>query len=251
MTGTDVAGAADALRALHVPGDPLVVPNAWDVSSARVIAEAGYPAVATTSAAVAGALGFGDGHDLPADVAYGAVRRIAAGVDVPVTADVERGYGLPPAEVAARLVEAGAAGCNLEDSDPSTTAMVGLAEQVGFLAAVRAADAHLVINARVDSWLHGDGSFADAVARARAYFEAGADCVYPIRIPADRVAEFVAAVDGRPVNVAHGPGSPTPAELAALGVARVSFGPGLHNLVMRQLTRIVTAMKDGGSPYQG
>ncbi|MFE2755543.1 isocitrate lyase/phosphoenolpyruvate mutase family protein [Actinosynnema sp. NPDC059335] len=248
MTRTE---KAKALRALHVPGTPLVVPNAWDVSSARAIAEAGYPAVATTSVAVAGALGFKDGHDMPADVAYEAVRRIAAAVDVPVTVDVERGYDVPAAEVAARLAEAGAAGCNLEDSDPSTARVLDVAEQVEFLSAVRAADADLVINARVDTWIHGDKSFDDAVARARAYFDAGADCVYPIRIPADRVADFVAAVDGRPVNVAHGPGSPTPAELAPLGVARVSFGPGLHNIVMKRLKEIVTAMQDGGSPYRG
>ncbi|MEU4443719.1 isocitrate lyase/phosphoenolpyruvate mutase family protein [Actinosynnema sp. NPDC050801] len=254
MTETRVTrtGPAQALRALHVPGDPLVLPNVWDVASARVVAEAGYPALATASAAVTAALGFRDGHGMPADEAFAAVRRIAAAVDVPVTADVERGYGLPPAQVAARLAEAGAVGCNLEDSDPATATMVELAEQADFLAAVRAADHDLVINARVDVYLHGDGSFEDGVRRALAYFEAGADCVYPLRLPADRIAEFVEAVGGRPVNIGHGPGTPGPAELGALGVARVSFGPGLHNLLMNRLKSIVADIKrDGGSPYGG
>ncbi|MFI9007700.1 isocitrate lyase/phosphoenolpyruvate mutase family protein [Actinosynnema sp. NPDC053489] len=252
MTRTDVTEAAKALRALHVPGTPLVVPNAWDVSSARVFAEAGHPVVATTSVAVAAALGFQDGHDMPADVAFDAVRRIAAAVDVPVTTDIERGYDLPPAEIAARLAEAGASGCNLEDSDPRTKAMIDVAEQADFLAAVRAADADVVINARIDEFLNGPGSFDDAVRRAEAYFEAGADCVFPMRLPGNRVAEFVEAVGRRPVNVGHGPGAPTPNDLAPLGVARVSFGPGLHNvLMMKALKKMATDMLDGGSPYRG
>lgn len=252
MTRTDLTEATKALRALHVPGKPLVVPNAWDVSSARVFAEAGHPVVATTSVAVAAALGFADGHDMPADVAFDAVRRIAAAVDLPVTTDIERGYDLPPARIAERLAEVGAAGCNLEDSDPRTKAMVEVGEQADFLAAVRAGDADLVINARIDEFLHGGKSFDDAVRRAQAYFDAGADCVYPMRLPGDQVAAFVEAVGGRPVNIAHGPGSPTPNDLAALGVARVSFGPGLHNvLMMKQLKKMATTMLDGSSPYGG
>ncbi|WP_367128146.1 isocitrate lyase/phosphoenolpyruvate mutase family protein [Saccharothrix sp. HUAS TT1] len=250
--GSDLSGAAKALRALHVPGAPVVLPNAWDVSSARVLAEAGYPAVATASAAVTAALGYRDGHGMPADEAFAAVRRIASAVDVPVTADIERGYDLPPARIAARLAEAGAVGCNLEDSDPAARTMVGLAEQVDFLAAVRAADPDLVINARIDVHVNGDGNFDETVRRALAYFEAGADCVFPLFLPADKVAAFVQAVGGRPVNIGHGPGSPSPARLTELGVARVSFGPGLHNLLMRQLRSIVGDIKrDGGSPYGG
>ena len=250
MTRTGVTEAAKALRALHVPGDPLVVPNAWDVPSARVIAEAGHPVVATTSVAVAASLGFADGHDMPADVAFEAARRIAAAVDVPVTTDIERGYDLPPARIAERLAAAGVAGCNLEDSDPRAKSMVEVAEQVEFLAAVRAANPDLVINARIDEFLNGGRSLDEAVRRAVAYFEAGVDCVFPIAMPADLVAGFVEAVGRRPVNIGHGPGSPAPNELAPLGVARVSFGPGLHNTVMKQLAKIVTDMKDGGSPYR-
>ncbi|RKT55045.1 isocitrate lyase/PEP mutase family protein [Saccharothrix australiensis] len=245
-SGAGKAGAA-ALRALHVPGDPLVLPNVWDAASARVVAGV-FPAVATASAAVAPALGHLDGEDAPADEVFAAVARVARAVDVPVTADVERGYGLPPAEVAARLAEAGAVGCNLEDSDPATQRLVGQEEQVEFLGAVRAADPDLVINARVDVFLHGSRSFDEGVARARAYLAAGADCVYPIFLPAGSAREFCRAVGG-PVNLGHGPGQPTPAELGRLGAARVSFGPGLHRLLLAHLTELVTGIRDGRSPF--
>lgn len=248
VTDNPLPAKAAALRALHVPGDPVVLPNAWDAASARVLAEAGYPAIATASAAVSAALGYRDGHHMPADEAFAALRRVTAAVDVPVTADVERGYGLPPARLAERLAEAGAVGCNLEDSDPATQRLLGPAEQADFLAAVRAADPHLVINARVDVFAHGDGSLDEAVRRARAYLEAGADCVYPIGLPADHIRAFVDAV-GAPVNHYHAPGTPTPAEAAALGVARVSFGPGMQRLLLARLRELVTDIRAGGSPY--
>jgi 2-methylisocitrate lyase-like PEP mutase family enzyme len=234
VTRADVS-AAQALRALHVPGRPLLLTNVWDAGSARVVAEAGYPAVATASAALTAANGYRDGHDMPADEAFAAVRRITRAVDVPVTADVERGYGLPPAQIAARLAEAGAVGCNLEDSDPVTEAMVEVAEQVDFLAAVRAADPDLVINARVDVHLRG-GSFEEGVRRALAYFDAGADCVFPIGLPGPDVARFVEAVGRRPVNVGFDPDQPAQAES---GVARLSFGPRLYRTVMAEFRDIV------------
>ncbi|CCH31484.1 isocitrate lyase/phosphoenolpyruvate mutase family protein [Actinosynnema sp. NPDC047251] len=242
------AALAAALRALHVPGDPVVLPNVWDAASARVVAAA-FPAVATASAAVSASLGFPDGEGLPADEAFAAVARVVRAVDVPVTADVERGYRLPPAEIAARLADAGAVGCNLEDSDPATSALLPLAEQVEFLGAVRAADPDLVLNARVDVFLRPDPSFEAGVERGRAYLAAGADCVYPIGLAADRVAEYCRAVAG-PVNLAHVPGGPTPAGLGALGVARVSFGPGLHRLLTARLEALVAGIREGGSPYR-
>ncbi|MBW4718228.1 isocitrate lyase/PEP mutase family protein [Saccharothrix obliqua] len=238
---------AAALRALHVPGRPVVLPNVWDAASARVVAGL-FPAVATASAAVSAALGYDDGEDMPADEAFAAVARVARAVSVPVTADVERGYGLPPAEIAARLADAGAVGCNLEDSAPATGELLPLERQVEFLGEVRAADPALVLNARVDVFLRG-GAFEEAVTRARAYLAAGADCTYPIGVPADRVAEFCRAVGG-PVNVAHGPGAPTPAELGGLGVARVSFGPGVHRLLLARLAEVATDIHAGGSPYR-
>ncbi|MFC6089740.1 isocitrate lyase/PEP mutase family protein [Saccharothrix lopnurensis] len=254
---------ARLLRGLHVPGDPLVLPNVWDAASARVLVGAGFPAVATASAAVSAALGYPDGHGVPADEAFAAVRRVAAAVGVPVTADVERGYGLPPEVIAERLAEAGAVGCNLEDSDPGTGRLVDVAEQVEFLAAVRAADPGLVINARVDVFALDPGTagpgvpgggtgaaFEEAVRRARAYLGAGADCVYPITMPAGHLAAFVREVGG-PVNHLHVPGSPTPVEAAGLGVARVSLGPGLHRLLMARLGELAADLRAGRSPYPG
>ncbi|MFI9813457.1 isocitrate lyase/PEP mutase family protein [Saccharothrix variisporea] len=239
---------ASVLRALHVPGTPVVLPNVWDAASAKVVA-ARFPAIATASAAVSSSLGYGDGEDMPADEAFAAVARVARAVDVPVTADVERGYSLAPAQIAARLAQAGAVGCNLEDSEPATEAMIDLDAQVEFLGAVRAADPHLVLNARVDVFVHGSRDVEEAVTRARAYLAAGADCVYPIGIPADRVEEFCRAVDG-PVNVAHTPDGPTPARLGELGVARVSFGPGLQRVLLAKLEQLVDVVHDGGSPYR-
>ena len=160
----ETAGTSKAavLRALHVPGHPLVLPNSWDAASARMIEEAGFPAVATSSAAVAAALGWGDGEAAPVADMLAAAGRIARSVNVPVTVDFERGYGLKPAELVGRLAEAGVAGLNLEDSDPATGVMIDTARQADFLAAVRAAaqaaSIDLVINARTDSFLRRAGT---------------------------------------------------------------------------------------------
>ncbi|GII62935.1 carboxyvinyl-carboxyphosphonate phosphorylmutase [Sphaerisporangium krabiense] len=256
VDGSDGAIAAKRarLRELHVPGRPLVLPNIWDAASARTVAAAGFPAVATSSAAVAAVLGYEDGEATPAAEALAQVARVAAAVPVPVTADMERGYGLAPAEFAERIAAAGVSGVNLEDSDPRTGAMVEVDEQTRFLAAVRAAaGAGLVINARVDSFVHGTGTpeerLADAVARGRAYLEAGADCVYPILVSdTETIRELVTGVGG-PVNILYRPGVPSIAELASLGVARVSFGGGLHAAAQEHLAALVSAIADGADPY--
>ncbi|WP_344934100.1 isocitrate lyase/phosphoenolpyruvate mutase family protein [Sphaerisporangium flaviroseum] len=250
------AGAA-ALRALHVPGSPLVLPNVWDAASARAVTAAGFPVVATGSAAVAPALGYADGEATPAGVMFDAVARIVRAVPVPVTADLERGYGLAPAELVERIAATGAVGFNLEDSDPGTGAMVDAGEQADYLAAVRAAAAgagvDLVINARVDTFAHGEGSprerLAEAVERGRRYLRAGADCVYPILLAeAEAIRTLVAEVGG-PVNVLFRPGVPSLAELGELGVARVSFGHGLHAAAQAYLATMLEAIKSGRSPY--
>ncbi|WP_067169892.1 isocitrate lyase/PEP mutase family protein [Microtetraspora niveoalba] len=240
---------AEVLRALHVPGRPLVLPNVWDAASARLVAEAGFPAVATGSAAVAAVLGYKDG-ETPAEEMFAAIARIRRAVAVPVTADVERGYGLRPAELAERLAEAGAVGCNLEDLASRTGALVEVEEQAGFLAAVREAAPHLVINARTDAYLlrgHPD-PLAESLRRGRRYLEAGADCVYPIRA---RAADLPALVEGMggPVNALCAPDSPPPAALVALGVARISFGHNLHLAAHRYAERMVAAIGAGLSPY--
>ncbi|MFI8182951.1 isocitrate lyase/phosphoenolpyruvate mutase family protein [Actinacidiphila glaucinigra] len=245
---------ASRLRALHVPGDPLVLPNIWDCASARAVADAGFPAVATGSAAVAPALGYEDQEDTPADEMLAAVARIARAVPVPVTADMERGYGMGPAELAERLAATGAVGCNLEDTDHRTGLPADAGEQTEYLAGLRAADPDLVINARTDRFVRGAGGpaerLADTADRMRAYLEAGADCVYPIgALDETAVRAVVEAVDGRPVNVLSWPGGPSPARLAELGVARISFGHQLHQLVQGYFTGLLAAVARGDSPF--
>ncbi|TXK42734.1 isocitrate lyase/phosphoenolpyruvate mutase family protein [Nonomuraea sp. C10] len=243
---------AAALRALHVPGKPLILPNAWDAASATAVRKAGFPAVATGSAAVARVLGYEDGEATPVAEMLAAVSRIVRVVDVPVTADMERGYGLDPAELAGRLLETGAAGCNLEDSDPRTGELVDPDEQAAFLAAVRAAAGPaLVVNARIDTYIVRDGGGrAEAVARARRYLEAGADCVYPIGLSAeDEIGALVGEVDG-PVNILFKPGAPSLARLAELGVARVSYGHGLHRAAHAYAVGMIGAVSEGRSPYE-
>ncbi|MFF0747733.1 isocitrate lyase/phosphoenolpyruvate mutase family protein [Streptomyces sp. NPDC004267] len=224
---------ADLLRALHHERPatrPLVLPGPWDVASARAFEEAGFPALATPSAGIAASLGYEDGHTPPAEM-FAAVARIARGVSVPVTADIEDGYGLAPEELVARVLETGAVGVNLEDSDRTGVGrgrpLRDPHEQAERLAAVRAAaGSALVVNARVDTYLHG-GTVADAAGRARLYTAAGADCVYPITAPAaDLPALRDAGVTG-PLNFLARPGDPSFAELGALGATRITFGPGL------------------------
>ena len=235
---------AELLRALHAGTDPLMLPNAWDVASARAVARAGAAAVATTSSGVAATLGYPDGEAIPVGEMLAAVRRIASAVSVPVTADLEAGYGLPAGELVGGLLEAGAVGLNLEDTvrEGGTAVLGPMERQAERIAAVRAAaiaaGVMIVINARIDTYLRGrDGPedlLADAVARGSAYLAAGADCVYPITLDdAAAIGHFVAEVGG-PVNILLRPGSPTLAQLAALGVRRISVGGGLWRHAMQR-----------------
>lgn len=239
MADTGMASTgAERLRAMHHGPRPLVLPNAWDAASARFFADAGFGALATSSGAVAATLGYADGHT-PGDEMLAAVATIARSVDVPVTADIETGYGLAPAELVDRLVSSGLAGCNLEDSDPVSRALREPAAQADFLAAVRsAAGSALVLNARVDVFVRplpdGVDAVEEAVRRARVYLSAGADCVYPIVAPPASLPRLVSETGG-PVNAMCGPDGPTLAELARSGVARITFGSGLHTRVMLQV----------------
>lgn len=231
---------AEAFRALHHEATPLILPNAWDPVSARVIAEAGYPAIATSSGAVARVLGYDDGQLTPVAEMFEAVARICHTVDVPVTADMEAGYGLDPDEFVERLLATGAVGCNLEDSVHDV--LVDVQQQADYLLAVRAAaGADLVINARVDNFVASGSpegkTVEDAIARGRAYRRAGADCVYPILAPLD-VLKTLATEIGGPFNVHASPKGPAVAELVALGATRISYGTSLHNFttdVLREL----------------
>jgi 2-methylisocitrate lyase-like PEP mutase family enzyme len=233
---TATAKRAEALRRLHAGPPPLILPNAWDVASARLVVKAGFPVVATSSGAVAATLGYEDDDSMPVDEAFAVVARIARSVPVPVTADIEAGYGLSPEDLIALLLEAGAVGCNLEDTNHhGGGGLVDAGEQAERLHAVRHAATRsrvdVVLNARIDVLrLEGDRRelFEEAVRRARLYLEAGADCVFPIRLADDEaIGEFVRRVEG-PVNVVAA-GAPPLARLAKLGVARISFAGTLMN----------------------
>jgi 2-methylisocitrate lyase-like PEP mutase family enzyme len=247
---------ADLFRSLHVPGDPVILPNAWDVTSGRVFATAGFGALATSSVAMANSLGYSDGEETPPDEMFAAVRRVTGAVDVPVTADIERGYRLPPNEIAERLVAVGAVGCNLEDSDPATGELIDADTQAAFLRdVVTAAGSRVLVNARVDVHIREAGEAAtrleEAIRRGRAYLAAGAGCVYPIGIiDGDEIKRFVNGVDG-PVNVTFRPGTPTLRQLRDLGVARVSYGGGLHLAMKAWLRGVATRISEGESPYEG
>ncbi|MFJ9578685.1 isocitrate lyase/phosphoenolpyruvate mutase family protein [Streptomyces sp. NPDC101191] len=221
---------AERLRALHDtrPGArPLVLPGPWDAATARVFEEAGFPALATPSAGIAAALGHADGHT-PADEMFAAVARIVRAVSVPVTADLEDGYGLPAKELVARVLETGAAGLNLEDSARGTRRLRDPREHAERIAAVREeAGRALFVNARVDTYLHG-GTAEEAAERARLYVAAGADCVFPILAPAAELPRLRAAGVEGPLNFLARPGDPPHAELGRLGATRITFGHGLH-----------------------
>jgi 2-methylisocitrate lyase-like PEP mutase family enzyme len=242
----DLQSRCDLLRSLHRPGDPLLLPNVWDVATARAVVAAGFRLVATTSGGVAAALGYEDHEGAPAGEMLAAAARIARGVEVPVTVDAEAGYGMEPAELVAALRRAGAAGCNLEDTDYTVGGLRDPDRHAEWLMTVQQAasedDYRLVINARVDVFLGpllagaGPGTQEElvpgAIRRADAYLEAGVDCVYPIGLwEADALRLFTSEVRG-PVNVVCLPQTQSLAELAALGVARVSWGPFLYRDAM-------------------
>lgn len=235
----------DVLRALHLPHLPLVLPNAWDVASAHAVDVAGFPVVATTSAGVAATLGYEDGQDAPAAEMFAAAARIARSVSLPVTVDAEAGYGLAPGDLVDALSNAGAAGCNLEDTDHATGRLADADRHAAWLRAVRAAaddrNYRLVINARADVFIGQEHQgkpelLDDAIARARLYLAAGADCVYPILLhDAAVIRSFVDAVKA-PVNILALAAAPSIAELTELGVARISFGSLIHRWSMQELT---------------
>jgi 2-methylisocitrate lyase-like PEP mutase family enzyme len=253
LGGMTIAEKAELLHSLHVPGDPLIVTNVWDAASARAVAAApGVRALATASHAISECRGVEDGEGLTVDEAVDAARIIAAAVTLPVSVDFERGYAADPDGVAAnvrRLAEAGAAGLNLEDSLSGDT-MRPLEEQVARIRAARAggdaAGIPLAINARVDALRRGE-SFEQAVERANAYLAAGGDSAFVLGLATPELVErAVAEIDG-PVAVIGWHGYLPIAQLADLGVARISFGPGPQALAMTHLARAaetVTARGD-------
>ena len=255
---TDLQSRCDLLRSLHRPGAPLLLPNAWDVATARAVVAAGFPVVATTSWGVAATLGYEDHEAAPGDEMFAAAARIARGVEVPVTVDAEAGYGMEPAELVAALRSAGAAGCNLEDTDHAAGGLRDPDGQAEWLRAVREAasrdDYGLVINARVDVFLGpllagaGPGTqqelVPEALRRAEAYLEAGVDCVYPIALwETDPLRRFLSEIRGQ-VNVVRLPQAPSLAELAELGVARVSWGPFLYREAIARFEEELASLQE-------
>jgi 2-methylisocitrate lyase-like PEP mutase family enzyme len=252
------AKKAERLRELHRGPEILVLANAWDVASARIVEEAGYPAVATTSAGVANTLGYRDGQRITRGEMLEVVARIARAVTVPATADFEAGYGTTVEDMresAEKLVEAGAVGLNFEDKtgdDEST--LVPVALQMEKIRAIRNASAamgvSLVINARTDIYLMPIGPaetrFERTVERLRAYREAGADCVFvPGLQDRELIAKLVKAVDA-PVNILLQPDGPSIAELQNLEVARVSTGSGLMRAAMGAAQKMAKSLRAGG-----
>lgn len=246
---TDLKDLADSFRVLH-HGDLLVLPNVWDAASAAIVAEAGFPAVATASAAVSAMLGYPDGEGAPPEEMFSAAGRVARAVQVPTTMDAEAGYGLQPYELVDRLLSAGAVGCNLEDTDHRAGGLADADKHARWLAGVRSAadeaGVPIVINARVDTFLPPNGvpapeRVSEALRRGRLYLDAGADCIYPIgvREKAD-IATLVNELRG-PIN-----GNTSDdlglAELRDLGVARVSYGPRFYRAALAEFKATVQTL---------
>ncbi|MFF2039414.1 isocitrate lyase/phosphoenolpyruvate mutase family protein [Kitasatospora sp. NPDC058170] len=254
---------AGHLRSLHRPGEPLVLANVWDAAGARLVAAAGATAIATASASISWSLGSADGDAADREEVLARTALIVRSVGLPVTADLESGFGASAAEVGetiTALLATGAVGVNLEDGDRPA------AEAAERIAAARAAadkaGIDLFVNGRTDVFLRGIGApesrFDEAVSRLRRYVAAGADGVFVPGVgDPETIAALVAAVPA-PLNVLAGPGSPTVPELAGLGVARVSLGPGLAKAAYAAVRRAAeevygtgtyTAL-DGGLTYQ-
>jgi 2-methylisocitrate lyase-like PEP mutase family enzyme len=247
---------AQRLRELHRPGNPLVLVNAWDALSARVIEEAGAEAIATTSAGMAFALGYPDGQKISRDEMMAAVAVVARVVDLPVTADMEAGYGDLPVDAAATargVVDAGAVGLNLED-----TTAGGLLPIEGFVAKIEAIRAvgeetgvPLVINARVDQFIaeigDQDTRLEHTIERGRAYREAGADCVFvPAVTDSDTIRALVDGIGGCVSVLATQPGQSVD-DLARLGVARISIGSGTYLAAMSEAKRFAEEILGSGT----
>jgi 2-methylisocitrate lyase-like PEP mutase family enzyme len=252
-------GRAAAFREMHLGPKILVLPNAWDVSSARVFEAAGFGAIGTTSAGVAASLGYPDGEHVPLAEMLCVLRHIAEGVMVPVTADIEAGYGVNEsavAETVKSVIGAGAVGINLEDGTcDSRSPLISLSAHAAKVSAARQAaastDVPIVINARTDVYLLEIGEPAsrlrETVRRANAYLEAGADCVFvPGLGDAPTIATLVREIAG-PVNILARRGVPAIPKLAELGVARVSVGSGPMRAALALVRRSAEELLSSGT----
>lgn len=250
---------AEVFRKLHTEGDVLLLANVWDVASARIVEDAGFPAIATSSAGIAFARGFPDGQKIPPERMLTVIADIARAVNVPVTADVEAGYGSKPedaARTARGVIEAGAVGMNFEDAtgDPARP-LFELQEQVERIHAIReqgkSLGVPLVINARTDVYLLQIGEattrYGEALRRLSAYRDARADCLFvPGLVDIATIRQFVADLNC-PVNILAVPSSPSVAELKGAGVRRISLGSGPMRAAMGLLRRLATEVAMDGT----
>ena len=245
---TDPMRKAEQFRALHIAGKPLVLFNVWDAGSAKAVATGGAEAVATGSWSVANANGFADGEHIPLALAIDNLRRIVGATDLPVTIDLESGYGDTPEVVGqsiALAIDAGAVGCNLEDSFPANGKLRETADQCARIQHARqtadAANVRFFINARTDVFFqrphdwHDDAMVVEAVERARAYAKAGADGLFAPGLAEITLIARLAQASPLPLNIMVGDGTPPMRALAEHGVARVSHGPGPYLMAMKAL----------------
>lgn len=256
---SDLQEKALLFASLHRGSRILILANAWDAASARIFEAAGCLAIATTSAGVAFSLGRRDGEQLSRDEMLGVVRRITGSVSIPVSADMEAGYGEAPEAVAGTVravLAAGAVGMNLEDRSPGeSNGLFDVSLQLEKIKAVREAAATagvaFVLNARTDVFLHGVGEPASrldhAIRRANAYREAGADCLFvPGVVDRETIATLAREIQG-PLNILGMAGAPPAAELEKLGVARISVGSGPMRATMALTRRIARELLDSGT----
>lgn len=253
------ADKAEAFRSLHRGEKLLVLPNAWDVPSARIFEEAGFPAIATSSATLAASAGYPDGERIPKDELFAIVSRIARSLTVPLSVDIEGGYGATLeglADTIQRLLAAGAVGLNIEDTVRSEGRELRDVTEMGArLRTIRkvsdAAGIGVVINARTDAYLVSQGDevsrLAEAIRRGQAFEAAGADCLYPMGLASrDAIRTYVAAVR-LPINVMVRKGLPTTSELEALGVKRLSLGPTSMYAALDALKKVARELQERGT----
>ncbi|HYN24129.1 MAG TPA: isocitrate lyase/phosphoenolpyruvate mutase family protein [Pyrinomonadaceae bacterium] len=239
---------ASFLESLHIKGDPLILFNIWDAGSAKALQEIGARVIATGSWSVAAAHGYEDGEKLPFDLVLANLQRITASIDLPVTIDLEGGYGQSPVQVqenVTKVINAGAVGINFEDQVIGGEGLYSIENQRARLKAARAAAEHasipLFINARTDVFLksnpadHDDSHLEEAVRRASAYAESGASGFFAPGLRDAKHIEKLCKLSPIPVNIMVLPDTPSPKQMASLGVARISYGPGPYRQVMETL----------------
>jgi 2-methylisocitrate lyase-like PEP mutase family enzyme len=250
---------AEEFRKMHHSGDILVLANAWDVPSARIFEQAGFPAIGTSSAAIAISLGYPDGQKITREEMLQVVARIAMSVSVPVTADMEAGYGesaTAVADTAKRVIAAGAIGLNIEDSTKrSDHPLFDVEAQVRKIAEIQKVgdrlDVPLVINARTDALMLGQGDktsrLKEAIDRGKAYNNSGADCFFPVGAIDSRTISEITGQVPCPINILATIGVPSVAELKRLGVRRVSVGSGPARATLGLLKKIAQELRENGT----